>query len=393
MWGTRTGSSLEPLGTGSATLRSTARCSRIPRADGGAILRVSCFQYGVQLQRHMYRNRRIALVIPAYNECRLIVPTLKSVPAAVDRVFVVDDGSSDGMDRVVREMAADDKRVVLIRHDANQGPGAAIITGYKATLNEGHDIAVVVGGDNQMPLDEITNFLDPIIDGDADYTKGNRFMMKGNAFADMPRLRLLANTIISLMTKISSGYYHLFDVVDGYTAISQRALGYVDWDKGWKKYGYPMDFLMRLNVEGFRVLDVPRRAIYTPGERQSQIKGFRYAVQVSPMLLRNFFHRMIFKYVFSNFHPLVFLFLVGFISLAAGIGVGVYILMSKMLYGTIPSAGTSVICALLVTTGLQSLFFAMLFDMQVGMEPYRRYSGHSAPREKGSVEGRAKPDG
>lgn len=332
----------------------------------------------------MYRNNSIALVIPAFNESRLIVPTLRSVPTLIDRIYVVDDCSTDGMADVVREMAGSDSRIELLRHDVNQGPGGAIVSGYKASLRDGHDITVVAGGDDQMPLDEMPTLLDSIIDGLTDYAKGNRFMMHGNAFADMPKLRLFANTLISLMTKISSGYYHIFDVVDGYTAISRDALRCVDWDRAWKRYGYPMDFLMRLNVEGFRALDVPRRAIYRSGERQSQIKGFSYALQVSPMLVRNFFHRMVHKYIFSNFHPLVFLFLAGILFLLFGVGIGAYILLSKFMGGVIPSAGTSVVCGLLVSTGLQSLFFAMLFDMQVGIEPYRRNGvGYSGARKPG----------
>lgn len=318
----------------------------------------------------MYREHKISLVIPAYNEARLIVPTLKAAPAEIDRIFVVDDCSTDGMDKVVLEMAKDDPRICLIRHATNQGPGGGIVTGYKATLEEDLDIAVVVGGDNQMPLDEVRSFLDPLIDGIADYTKGNRFMAKGNAFRDMPKIRLFGNTLISLMTKISSGYYHVFDVVDGYTAINKRALQMADWDKAWKKYGYPMDFLMRLNVEGLRVIDIPRRAIYLTGERQSQIKGMRYAISVSPMLFKNFFYRMIYKYIFSNFHPLVFLFIFGMLFFAAGMGVGAYILIYKFLYNVIPSAGITVICSLLISLGMQSLFFAMFFDMQEGMGGY-----------------------
>jgi len=159
-----------------------------------------------------------------------------------------------------------------------------------------------------MPMDQLQELLRPLVEGKADYTKGNRFMEEGNAFSDMPKIRLLGNTIISLLTKISSGFYSIFDVVDGYTAITREAIEKINWKKAWKGYGYPMDFLMRLNVKGLRVADVPRRAIYLAGERQSQIKGLSYALKVSPMLFRNFFYRLHTKYLFSNFHPLVFLY-------------------------------------------------------------------------------------
>ncbi len=310
----------------------------------------------------MYRGKSIALVIPAYNEERLIQPTLKAVPPFVDKIYVVDDHSQDGMVKVVTACSQTDSRIELIRHGTNQGPGQAIITGYKVCLKEGWDLVAVCGGDNQMPLDELPHLLDPLVDGQADYVKGNRFMEEGNAFTDMPRIRLLGNTLISLLTKISSGYYSIFDVVDGYTAITKKAIAAINWDKAWKGYGYPMDFLMRLNVKGLRVKDVPRRAIYLEGERQSQIKGFSYAVKVSPMLCKNFIQRLNAKYLFSNFHPLFFLFYFGFFSTVLGLIVGIFIVSSK-LQGMHPTGATAIFCALLLNVGIQSLFFATLFDM------------------------------
>ena len=151
-------------------------------------------------------------------------------------------------------------------------------------------------------------------------------------------------------------------MVDGYTAISLWAMDRVDWSKAWQGYGYPMDFLVRFNAYGLRVVDVPRRAIYTPGERQSQIKGLDYAVRVSPMLFRDFLWILKFRYVYRDFHPLVFLYMGGVFSFLSGFSIGVWILSAK-LRGTIPSAATSVICALLIGLGVQSVFFAMLFEM------------------------------
>ena len=213
----------------------------------------------------MYRGKRIALVIPAYNEARLIRPTLESAPQLIDRVIVVDDHSSDTMPEVIRECMARDPRIESIRHETNRGPGAAIITGYQRVLADGFDIAVVVGGDNQMPFDEMPRLLDPLIDGNADYAKGNRFMQRSASLAsipaDMPKTRVVGNMLITILTKIASGYFKVADVVEGYTAITRDALERVDWSRAWGGYGYPMDFLIRLNAHGLRVKDVPRRAI------------------------------------------------------------------------------------------------------------------------------------
>ena len=317
----------------------------------------------------MYRDKRIALVIPAYNEERLIRSTLERVPGLIDHVIVVDDASTDNMAEVVRQCIASDPRIESIRHPSNRGPGGAIVTGYKRVLEDTYDIAVVCGGDDQMPLDEVTRLLDPIIDGRADYAKGNRFMHQARSLAmipgDMPKTRVVGNMLITMLTKIASGYYKVADVVEGFTAINRVALEGVDWDHAWIGYGYPMDFLIRLNASGLRTLDVPRRAIYLPGERQSQIKGLRYALRVSPMLLRGFFWRLWSKYVLWDFHPLIFFFALGMTLLPAGFLYGLYLIWQQ-LTGEGVTGPRAIFSALLIITGLQFLLFAMLFDMEQG---------------------------
>jgi len=310
----------------------------------------------------LYRNKRIALVIPAYNEEKLIKPTLEGVPDIVDRIYVIDDGSKDNMASMVRERAEIDRRIELIQHNGNMGVGQAVITGYKKSAKDGYEITVVVGGDNQMPLEQITDFIDPLVDGKVDYTKGNRFIVEGNVFEDMPRIRLVGNSIISFLTKIASGFYKIYDMVDGYTAITGRAIQLINWEKAWKKYGYPMDFLIRLNAYGFKVMDIPRRAIYLPGERQSQIKSIPYALKVSPMLVRGFFWRLNKRYLFRDFHPLVFSYYLGTIFFTGGILYGVY-LVYRQIAGLGVSGPKAIICAILLIIGIQFLLFAMLFDM------------------------------
>jgi glycosyltransferase involved in cell wall biosynthesis len=317
----------------------------------------------------MYHDRRIALVIPAYNEQRLIRPTLAEVPALFDRIIVVDDASTDDMPAVVRDCMARDARIEAIRHETNRGPGAAVATGYKRVLDAGDDIAVVCGGDHQMPLDEVARLLDPLIDDRADYVKGNRFMHHSRSLAlipgAMPKTRVIGNMTITMLTKIASGYYKIADVVEGFTAINREGLERVDWDEAWPGYGYPMDFLIRLNAYGLRTLDVPRSAIYRPGERQSQIKGLRYALRVSPMLVRGFFWRLWTKYVLWDFHPLVFFFAFGMILLPAGVVFGLFLVWEQAA-GFGVSGPRAILSALLIITGLQFLLFAMLFDMEEG---------------------------
>ena len=317
----------------------------------------------------MYRDKKISLVIPAYNEEKLIKPTLEGVPELIDKVYVVDDLSPDNQNEVILKCAKKDPRIELIKHEINQGPGGAIISGYLQSSRDGYDIVVVVGGDNQMPLDEVKSFLDPIIDGKADYTKGNRFLLSNfrDTLEKMPKTRLIGNWIITALTKIASGYYKVMDVVDGYTAITKTVIDSIDWTRAWKRYGYPMDFLIRLNAHGFKVMDIPRTAIYLPGERQSQIKGFQYALKVSPMLIRNFFWRLKFRYIYLDFHPLVFFYYLGFILLPIGLLGGLYLVFDKLFLGGFAVSGPkAILVALTILIGLQFLLFAMLFDMEEG---------------------------
>ena len=210
-------------------------------------------------------------------------------------------------------------------------------------------------------------FLDPLVEGRADYVKGNRFLLSQleDTVQKMPRLRFFANWVITALTKVASGYYKVMDVVEGYTAISKQAIDTINWSQAWRRYGYPMDFLIRLNAYGMRVLDVPRTAIYLPGERQSQIKGVRYALQVSPMLLRNFFWRLRFKYIYRDFHPLVFFYYLSFLLLPAGFLSGLYLVVDKLFMGgAAVTAPKAILVALLLLSGIQLLLFAMLFDMQ-----------------------------
>lgn len=317
----------------------------------------------------MHRNKKIALVIPAHNEEKLIKSTLEHIPDIIDRIYVIDDKSTDAQNQIILSCAEKDKRIELIIHKDQQGPGGAIITGYLRSSKDDNDITVVVGGDYQMPLNEVTHFIDPLIDGKADYSKGNRFLLSRieDTLEKMPKIRLVGNWIITVLTKIASGYYKTMDVVDGYTAITKQAIDIVDWRKAWKGYGYPMDFLIRLNAYSFKIIDVPRTAIYLPGEKQSQIKSVRYVLKVSPMLIRHFFWRLNFKYLYLNFHPLVFFYYLSFLLIPIGFLISLYLVMDKLFYGgwevTAPRA---IFAALLLITGFMFLLFAMLFDMEEG---------------------------
>lgn len=305
-------------------------------------------------------------MVPARNEEKLIEKTLKRMPELVDKIYVVDDGSSDGQNQRVLDIGATDSRVTLIQHDKNYGVGAAIITGYKQASADRYDIAVVVGGDNQMPLEEMERFLDPLVDNTADYSKGNRFLLSqlDDTLSKMPKIRLVGNWLVTIITKIASGYYKIFDFVNGYTAITKDGIDRINWSKAWKGYGYPMDFLIRFNAYSLRVVDIPHTAIYDVGVKQTQIKGMKYFLKVSPMLLRGFIWRLRFKYLYRDFHPLFLFYWLSFILLPLGFCLGVYLVINALSGGSAVTGPRSIFCALLLLSGLQFLFFAMFFDME-----------------------------
>ncbi len=309
----------------------------------------------------MYKKHRVSLVVPAYNEQRMIKATMEGAGRHFDRIYVVDDCSTDRTASIVKEHSKNDKRVVLLKHEKNKGVGQAIITGYKQSSKDKCDIAVVVGGDNQMDLADVENFLEPLVRGEADYVKGNRFMWR--SLEVMPKHRFFGNSTLSMLTKVASGYWKVFDTQDGYTATTRKVIETVDWDRAWKGYGYVSDWLIRLNVYGFRVKDVPRRPIYLEGERQSQIRIGRYIRTVFPMIVRGFFWRLKEKYIVRDFHPLVFFYILGLILTPAGFLSGIWLLWFSIFVGNV-SGSSAVIVALMVILGLQSTFFAMLFDME-----------------------------
>lgn len=212
----------------------------------------------------MYRQLRVAVVIPAFNEARAIGPTIEGVPDFVDDIIVVDDASSDPTSDRARGAAA--KRassVEIVRHPGNRGVGAAITTGYRQAFARGCDVAAVMAGDGQMDPDDLPGLLDPIVEGRADYVKGNRFLHP-EIWRAMPPARIVGNVALSAATRITSGYRHIFDSQCGYTALSRAAIAAIDLDALFPRYGYPNDLLSRLAIAGARVVDVPVRPIYGP---------------------------------------------------------------------------------------------------------------------------------
>ncbi|MBP9205529.1 MAG: glycosyltransferase family 2 protein [Kofleriaceae bacterium] len=211
----------------------------------------------------MYRQLRVGVVIPAFNEAAAIGAAVATAPAFLDHVIVVDDASTDATTAQAEAAAAGRAGVVVVRHPVNRGVGAALVTGYRRALAEGCDAVAVMAGDGQMDPADLPALLDPIADDVADYVKGNRFLHPA-VWTEMPPARIVGNLVLSTATRLTSGYRHVFDSQCGYTVIHRRALEAIDLAALFPRYGYPNDLLSRLNVAGMRVLDVPVRPIYGP---------------------------------------------------------------------------------------------------------------------------------
>ncbi len=239
-----------------------------------------------QKTEEMYREQNICVVIPAYNEEKLIGPTLASVPDFIFRIYAVDDASTDRTPDIIREYAEKDTRIMNIRHEINQGVGASIASGYREALNEGMDIAVVMAGDNQMDPAYLPQFLDPIITRQADYAVGNR-LQTTEYRKGMPGVRFFGNALLTLLTKIASGYWQLMDPQNGYTAISRRALVRLDPGTIYPRYGYCNDILVKLNAYGFKAININHQARYNIGE-VSGIKYRTYIFRLSPAPFQGF---------------------------------------------------------------------------------------------------------
>ena len=313
----------------------------------------------------MYRDKTIAVIVPAHNEEKLIGKVLKTIPTFVDHIVVVDDASSDRTGEVVKNHQLEDSRIIYLRHPRNEGVGGAIVTGYKWARDNEVSISVVMAGDAQMDPKDLPKLLDPVVEGEVDYSKGNR-LFTGRAWRVIPKTRYLGNAVLSFLTKIASGYWHVADSQSGYGAVTLEVLKTIDLDSVYKRYGMPNDFLVKLNVYHFRVRDVPVNPIYGIGE-QSGIKIYKVVFTLSLLLLRLFLWRLKEKYMIRDFHPLVLFYLMGFILTPIGFVFGCYLLIYRLFIGPV-AATSALLAAFFAISGLQSLFFAMWFDMEYNKE-------------------------
>lgn len=277
----------------------------------------------------MYNGRTVGVVIPAYNESAHIGRVIESVPAYVDRVYAVDDGSKDHTWEVLRECAdrtndtsADSEagyaqRVLPIRHVTNRGAGGAILTGYEHALADQIEVVAVMDGDGQMDPADLEQIIDPVASGEADYAKGNRLHHRDDRAA-MPGWRLFGNALLTMLTRVASGYWEMSDPQNGFTAISGGALAELPFDRLHTGYGFLNHLLIWLNINRKEIVDVAHRGHY--GDESSGIRYRTFVPGLSLLLAKGFLHRQLRCYLLQRLHPVVGCYALGILVFLFGLG-------------------------------------------------------------------------
>ena len=329
-------------------------------------------------QNDLFQEDRIAVVIPSYRVKRHLVNVVARMPALVWRIYIVDDACPDGSGKFAEENLRD-PRVRVLYHAENQGVGGAVMTGYRAAIDDGAAVIVKVDGDDQMDPALIGQFVAPILGGEADYTKGNRFFDLEEIRA-MPGIRLFGNAVLSFMAKFSTGYWDLFDPTNGYTAIHADIARHLPFERISKRYFFETDILFRLNTLRAVVVDVPMDAKY--GDEVSNLKISKVAGEFLVKHIQNFCKRIFYNYYLRDMSvasvelPLgLFLFLFGVIF-------GGYHWFKSAEAGVATPAGTVMLAALPILVGLQMILAFVGHDvMSVPRRPWhtrRLANQHSA---------------
>lgn len=318
----------------------------------------------------MYQGARVAAVVPAYREEKMIATVIETMPEYVDHIVIVDDCSPDDTSGAVERVG--DPRVTLIRHEQNQGVGGAIITGHKAALDLGADVNVIMAGDAQMDPAYLPPLLDEVTDGGYGFAKANRFYAP-ESFHGMPKHRVFGNIVLSFMTKLASGYWHLFDPQNGYTAIRAEVLRRIPLENVARRYSFENDLLIHLNIQQVSAVDVPVPAVY--GDEVSSIKLSRVIPELLNLLLRGFWRRIWYRYVLWSFSPIALLLVMGLLLFGFGLAIAIWVCF-QIAGSVVATAATVMLAALPLMIGSQMLISALQLDIQASpstpsYKPYR----------------------
>jgi dolichol-phosphate mannosyltransferase len=303
---------------------------------------------------------RIAVVMPAYKSRQFIADVLAVIGPEVESIIVIDDACPDHTGQFVLDNCKDD-RINVLFHEKNLGVGGAVITGYKHALDLQADIIVKIDSDGQMDPKDIPDIVSPIINGYADYTKGNRFYDIEDV-KEMPVVRLIGNAGLSFLSKLSSGYWNIFDPTNGYTAIHQKALNALPLDKLSQRFFFESDMLFRLNISRAVVIDVPIRARY--GQEKSNLNISKEIGNFFVYHLKNFFKRIFYAYYLRDFTVASIQLLIGTILLLFGVIFGGNAWVRSIHSGQPATAGTVMVAALTVFIGIEFILSFFVYDYQ-----------------------------
>ncbi len=304
-------------------------------------------------------NMAIAVVIPSYRVTAHILDVISKVGPEVSVIYVVDDCCPDGSGKFV-ETQCIDPRVEVLYNAINLGVGGAVMHGYQQAVSDGVDIIVKVDGDGQMDPQLIPLFVDPIINGQADYTKGNRFFNL-EEIKSMPTVRLIGNSVLSLMTKISSGYWDIFDPTNGFTALHVQVASNLPLSKISSRYFFETDMLYQLNLLKAVVVDVPMHAVY--GDEVSNLRISKIVGEFLYKHARNFVKRLFYNYCLRDVSLASIELPVGIMLMLFGIIYGGFHWVTSVRIGIPTTAGTVMIAALPILTGLQLILSFLAYDI------------------------------
>lgn len=304
------------------------------------------------------KDSNIAVVIPSYKVRKHIEEVVKTLPSFIDNIIVVDDQCPQKSGEFIESLNF--PKVTVIFHKENLGVGGAVVSGYQKAIELNSDIIIKIDGDGQMNPQYIEKLIRPIIDGQADYTKGNRFS-DFKALKQMPKVRLFGNSALSFLVKASSGYWKTMDPTNGFTAISKNAILGLNLDKLSARYFFESDILINLNIENCVVQDIPLPAKY--GDEESSLNITKVLFDFPPKLFTGFLKRIFFKYFIYDFNMASIYILLGFPMFLFGLLYGGVSWYQSMSTGIEATTGTVMFSVLPIILGVQFLLQAISIDM------------------------------
>ena len=307
----------------------------------------------------MYKSNVVCVVIPAYNVENQVIDVLNTIPTWVDQIITVNDCSTDKTLHLAKSVA--DPRLVVLEHKMNEGVGGAMITGFKQALVDKADLIVKMDGDGQMDPEYLPALLDPLVEENFSYTKGNRFL-DNDRLRTMPTYRLFGNYVLTFLTKLVSGCWHIFDPQNGFIAIRAEILQKLNLDHIRKRYFFENDMLIHLNILNARIKDVPIPARY--GDENSSMKLSHILVSFPLNLTLRFWHRIYEKYILRDFSPIALFWVFGTVMLLWGMGFGLYTWGRSIILGDVATTGTVMLSVLPFLLGFELTLQGMILEIK-----------------------------